>query len=140
MPIPFRPLPDDEPPLTLPEFLRRLEGEPEFVAKMRAHYEAALALPLSPDTEALHAAASKALRTLKHHQGLVGAKRKIVQAFGLLELEEIEGLPEETYAECERLLDEARDDALDVLEPERTSLMTKIAGVQEALTELRKME
>ncbi len=45
--IPFKPLPDDEPLLDVPQFLRRLREEPGFAEKMRAHYEAALALPLS---------------------------------------------------------------------------------------------
>ena len=54
-PLRFSPLPDDEPPLDLPVFLHRLKLESAFAEKMRAHYETALALPLTPETEESHA-------------------------------------------------------------------------------------
>jgi hypothetical protein len=97
MPLRFSPLPDDEPPIDLPAFLHRLKTEPAFAAKMRGHYEAALALPLSPETEELHASARKALATL---------------------------------------MDEAVDELLDVLEPERTRFLTRILEMRAVLQEV----
>ncbi|HEV7404179.1 MAG TPA: hypothetical protein VGO11_14660 [Chthoniobacteraceae bacterium] len=138
MPIPFRPLPEDEPPLTIPQFLRRLEHDPAFAAKMRKHYETQLVIPLSPESEEMHKRTEAAFRTFKHHQGVVHTKRKMAE---LDKWVENPTLPEsERYERCARVLEEARDYALDMLEPERTSTMKRIADTQSALQKLRETE
>ena len=127
----FSPLPDDEPMITLPEFLRRLKNEPEFVAKMRAHYEAALALPDTPDTTAMREAAGKALQTLKHHQGAYHAKERLREAEALMEAMDAAHLPR-----ISELVDEAVDHTLDIMEPERTKFMKAITSIQSELRRL----
>jgi hypothetical protein len=139
MPPSFQPLPDDEPPLTLPDFLRRLANEPEFAEKMRRHYEGMLAVPLSPETEEMHKGARAALAALKHQQGALHARQKLKELDGWVQRNGTNP-SSEAYAEFEKLVDEARDDLLDVSEPHRTSLMERIAGVQDTLRKLRAAE
>jgi hypothetical protein len=138
MPIPFRPLPEDEPPHTIPEFLRRLEHEPEFAAKMRRHYETALAVPLSPESEEMHSRTEVAFKAFKHHQGVVYAKRKMEELETWLDNSTMP--EEERYDRCPGLLEEARDYALDMREPERASMMKRIAATQAPLQKLRGTE
>lgn len=132
MPLRLSPLPDDEPPIDLPTFLHRLKTEPAFAAKMRAHYEAALALPLTPETEALHASARKALATLKHHQGALHARRRLAEVAAWLD----SGRDQAELPQISALMDEAVDEMLDVLEPERTKYLTRILEMRAALQEL----
>lgn len=131
MPRTFQPLPDDEPPLTLPEFLRRLKTEPAFVAKMRAHYEAALAVPLSEETTAMHEAARKALRALKHHDGAFQAREKLKELERLLD-----EAREENRERMTALMDEVVDHLLDVGEPERTRLMLVVTLLRDDLRDM----
>ena len=132
MPIRFSPLPDDEPPIDLPAFLQRLRTEPAFAAKMRAHYAAALVLPLTPETEEMQASARKALAALKHHQGALHARQKLAEVSAWLESD---ADPEE-LPRMRVLMDEAVDEMLDVAEPERTKFLTRILEMREALREL----
>ena len=129
MKIPFKPLPDDEPPLTIPQFLARLKHDPGFAEKMQAHYESMLALPLNADTGDMHKAASAALRTLRHHQGAWKAKQAFIQAQDLMEEDGFTRNPD-VLRSILALNEEAIDHLLDVLEPERTHFMAKFTSIQ----------
>ncbi len=132
MKIPFKPLPDDERPMDVPQFLRRLREEPGFAEKMRAHYEAALALPHSPDTEEMHAAARKALATLKHHQGAWHCKRLLQECLDAMGAPDFGGEPED-YVQLLAKTEEARDCLLDVQEPERSRFVEKVTRLRDEM-------
>jgi hypothetical protein len=82
-----------------------------------------------PETERLHASARKALATLKHLQGAVRARAKLAE---VLEWLEGEADPAELLR-VRALMDEAVDEVLDVLEPERTRYLTRILEMRAAL-------
>jgi len=64
MKIRFKPLPDDEPLLTIPQFLARLKLDPGFAEKMEAHYKSMLAMPRNGDTAEMHKAAAAELSSI----------------------------------------------------------------------------
>ncbi len=135
MKISFKPLPDDEPPLNVPQFLARLKHDRGFAEKMQAHYEAALALPRNADTEDMQKAADAALRTLRHHQGAWKAKQALEQSVALMEKDDF-GDNADMLRRSLALTEEAIDHVLDVMEPERTRLMARCTGMQ---TEIRRL-
>lgn len=135
MKIPFKPLPDGEPLLDTQQFLFRLKHDPGFAGKMQAHYESMLALPVNDDTADMHQKAAAALRVLKHHQGAWNAMQALLQSQALMD--EASDLREpDTLRRLRILADEATDHLLDVLEPDRTRLMTRIAGVREMIAKI----
>ena len=136
MPLPFPPLPDGEPMLTQQQFLDRLKQEPAFAEKMRAHYEAALALPLTEETAGIHQSAAAALQALKHHQGGWNAMQRLQEAIGLLDETEMD--PDDMLARMKALTSEATDHLLDVQEPERTRLMSRVAKIRSMLEDFEK--
>lgn len=135
MPMKFKPLPDDEPQISLPQFLHRLKTEPAFVEKMRAHYEQALALPLTPDTEELHTKARAALKTLKHHQGAFHAMRNLEEGLEILDMS-ADDFSAAASSRLHALTEEASDHLLDVMEPERTKLMNAITSIRAGVQSL----
>ena len=124
--------PDVQPWITLPEFLRLLKTDPEFIRKTRANLEAALAIPLSPDTEQMHANARTMLQTLKHHEALTQAEKRMLEAGAILK-EPIADWDETTPRRLNALVEESMDHLLDVQEPERTALMKTAMGLQEMM-------
>jgi hypothetical protein len=135
MKTPFQPLPDDEPPMDLQQFLARLKLEPGFAETMRKHYEAALALPLTPETEDLHQSASAALRTLRHHQGAVHCQKVLKTIIETVETPGFTPDPDELRGLLAKT-EEAVDHLLDVMEPERTRFMTKLVEMRDRLRQL----
>lgn len=131
MPAKFTPLPADEPMLTLPEFLKRVDNEPAFAEKMRAHYESMIAVPASPETDAMRKAAQGALKTLKHRLGVVHAIAKLVEG------EQLMDEPEADFDRIYALVEGAVDDLLDVMEPDRTRLMKRVLELQESVRKFK---
>ncbi len=125
----FKPLPDDVPPMTKEQFLKRLTEDPSFVETMRGHYEAALALPENEDTAELQEKARAALRTLKHQQGLWHGSIAMKKLQAMME-QGVDYNDPQVVLHVRTLCDEARDHFLDTLEPERTSLMARVAKVR----------
>jgi hypothetical protein len=101
---------------------------------MEAHYQAQLALPQNAETEELHQAATKALRTLRHHQGVWKAVSNLRQVQALLAQP---GFREDREAmqRAVALTEEGIDHLLDVLEPDRTRLLASFTGFQTTLRE-----
>lgn len=132
----FQPLPDGEPPLTIPQFLARLRHEPGFAETMQAHYESMLVVPKTPLTATMRKKAAEALRTLRHHQGAWKAKQCLLQGQALMVDDGFLDDPA-IHGRIAALTTEARDHLLDVLEPERTRLMASIAEVRKMLKALQ---
>src|ERR1051325_10901079 len=97
MNLPFPPLPPDEPEISLPAFLKRLDAEPDFARKMQAHYESHLQ---EHHPENVRAAARQALLTLKHRRGLVGAHNRQMAMMELLGGDANKELSAETVPAC----------------------------------------
>ncbi len=114
--------------LTLPQFLMRLNTEPAFAAKMRAHYESMIAVPASPETDEMRKAAQAALKSLKHRIGVLHALAKLEEADKILE--KSAEIPEDDLPHLNALVDGAVDDLLDVMEPERTRIMGMVLELQ----------
>lgn len=129
----FQPLPDGEPPLNVKQFVHRLEHEPGFADTMLAHYESMLATPRTPDSEAMHQTAAEGLRTLKHHLGERKAMQAIHEATQLAN-PAAGPITDATLHRIRVLTDQASDDLLDTLEPERTHLMTQITLIRSIVT------
>src|ERR1051326_1489847 len=104
MNLPFPPLPPDEPEISLPAFLKRLDAEPAFAGKMQAHYESRLQ---EHHPEHVRAAARQALMTLKHRRGLVGAHHRQMAMVKLLGVDANQELSAETVARLSALREEA---------------------------------
>lgn len=117
--------------LTLPEFLKRVDTEPAFAAKMRAHYESMIAVPASPATDEMRKAAQGALKTLKHRLGVVHAIAKLVEGEKLMDESEAD------FVRIHALVDGAVDDLLDVMEPDRTRLMKRVLDLREWVQEFK---
>lgn len=128
----FQPLPDGEPPLTIPQFLQRLRHEPGFAEKMQAHYESMLAEPQTPQTLLMRQQAADALRTLKHHQGLWKGMNCLLRANAMMDEDGFLDDPE-LRQQIATLTDEASDHLLDVLEPDRKPLMGAITKIRKSI-------
>src|ERR1051325_1731999 len=133
MNLPFPPLPPDEPEISLPAFLKRLDAEPDFARKMQAHYESHLQ---EHHPENVQAAARQALLTLKHRRGLVGAHKRQMAMMELLGGDANKELRAETVARLGALREGAMHFALDILEPERTQCMKRLVATEEFIRTL----
>lgn len=132
MNLPFPRLPADEPTLSLPEFLSRVDTEPAFVRKMQAHYESYLQ---GNHGENIQTAARTALATLKHRRAVVQTRDKLEAASKILDALSVSS-PAEELRRLHVLRSEAVDLTLDMLEPERTRFMKGLAGLAEDLRQL----
>lgn len=135
METPLNPLPDGEPLLDTQQFLFRLKHDPGFADKMQAHYESMLAQPENDDTTEMRQKAAAALRVLKHHQGAWNAMQALLQSQTLMD-EETDIREPDTLRRLRTLADEATDHLLDVIEPDRTRLMLRIAEVREMIRKM----
>ena len=133
MKIPFQPFPDGVKPLTLEQFRYRLEHHDGFGPLMQRHYEEALSLPSGPDTEEMQSEARAALKTLKHYQGKLLSIRTLEKC----KAELLQATPADWDEAFRRRLlafvAESMDHILDVLEPERTELMTLALELRELM-------
>lgn len=127
--------PEEEYPFTEAEFAHRLNTDPTFLERLRSSYEAALALPESPETSELQEQARSALRLLKHQQGLTKAGEAMTQLAGAVQDAQAgHDLPSEKW--MRDLCDEAQDNLLDVQEPHRTAFMKQVSVFRAKLDEV----
>ncbi len=135
----FQPLPDGQPPLDVKQFLHKLQHQPGFAKTMQAHYESMLATPHTPATADMHTAAQAALRTLKHHQGVWKSFEALQVAIQLTNPAH-GAITDESLRRIRSLTDQASDDLLDTLEPERTRLMTQISVIRDIVKQLEETD
>ena len=127
--------PDDDDSWSDAEFLAWMRQDPDFHAKMRKSYEAALALPLTPETEELHKQARAGLDILRHHRGVMLCKESVKRIMEVVRAADF--IPDP--AELRRMIaqaDEAMDHLLDVREPERSRMMATLVSVRDNLREI----
>ena len=120
------------------EFNDRMENDPEFVRALMESDEAVLALPPSPENEAMQAMARQAREATRHSAALHRSQQC------MLEVSDAFGRPEElaSVAGIRRLaalIEEAMDHMLDVQEPHRTRMMTQLLALREHVNGLLKL-
>lgn len=112
------------------QFLARVDMEPAFFDKMRDYYDSVIASEHGAQTEACHAAARNARRTLFHRRSLVRTKAALDEMDQLLE--QSVGDPGSPLRQrVALLLNEARDWSLDIAEPMRSLYTPLISSYME---------
>ncbi len=117
------------------DFMRKLREDPEFAAGMRQVLEDSLALPDSPETEAMKQAARTALQ---FHVGfdVLGMMEEKMETL-VRRLTELKNNPDaDGLREVNEQMDAITDEALDLPEPHRTAIMAGLTATQSHLRKI----